>query len=230
MSAVVDRWVDDLAIKIGRPREPSLDLSGGNQQRVVLAKWLATGRRPHPRFADRRRRRRRERGYLQIVIELAEQGLAILLISDEAPEVYFNADRILHMAGGRIIAEYDPRNITLDDLEGPSMRSFFRTIRTKRASSPCFSSSRPVFRSPRRAFFSLGNLLRSSTPVGQLDLGSWAAGRSDRWRYRHFVRGRRFGRPISRRLRLRGGRRRRLAHRLPFAGLFGLASASSTRA
>ena len=49
--------------------------------------------------------------------ELAAQGLAILLISDEVPEVYFNADRILHMAAGRIVAEYDPRETTLTDLE-----------------------------------------------------------------------------------------------------------------
>ena len=50
--------------------------------------------------------------------ELAEKGIAILLISDEVPEVYFNADRILHMAGGRIVGEYDPRRMTLGELEG----------------------------------------------------------------------------------------------------------------
>ena len=44
-------------------------------------------------------------------------GIAILLISDEVPEVYFNADRILHMAGGRIVGEYDPRRMTLAELE-----------------------------------------------------------------------------------------------------------------
>ena len=36
--------------------------------------------------------------------KLAAEGLAILLISDEVPEVYFNADRVLHMAEGRIVA------------------------------------------------------------------------------------------------------------------------------
>ena len=41
-SAVVERWLRDLAIKIGRPEDPVATLSGGNQQRVVLAKWLAT--------------------------------------------------------------------------------------------------------------------------------------------------------------------------------------------
>ena len=39
------------------------------------------------------------------------------MISDEVPEVYFNADRILHMSKGRIIAEYDPNEIKLNELE-----------------------------------------------------------------------------------------------------------------
>jgi simple sugar transport system ATP-binding protein len=39
------------------------------------------------------------------------------MISDEVTEVYFNSDRILHMAGGRIVAEYDPRRISITDLE-----------------------------------------------------------------------------------------------------------------
>ena len=56
-------------------------------------------------------------GIYRIVRELAAQGLAILLISDEVSEVHFNADRILHMAAGRIVAEYDPRETTLTELE-----------------------------------------------------------------------------------------------------------------
>ena len=48
-------------------------------------------------------------GFSRSCGKLADEGLAILLISDEVPEVYFNADRVLHMAAGRIVAEYDPR-------------------------------------------------------------------------------------------------------------------------
>ena len=44
-------------------------------------------------------------------------GLAILLISDEAPEVYFNADRILHMRDGRLIEEFVPARTTLAHVE-----------------------------------------------------------------------------------------------------------------
>jgi len=85
---------------------------------VALAKWLAT----EPKFlildsptvgVDVGARA----GIFEIVRRLADEGLAILLISDEVPEVYFNADRVLHMAGGRIVGEYDPRSCELRQLE-----------------------------------------------------------------------------------------------------------------
>jgi len=56
-------------------------------------------------------------GIFRIVRALAEAGLAILMISDEVPEVYFNADRVLHMAAGRIVGDYDPRRASLHELE-----------------------------------------------------------------------------------------------------------------
>lgn len=115
---VVAQGIDNLAVKIGRPDDAISTLSGGNQQRVVLAKWLAT--KPKVLILDcptvgvdvgARA------GIYKIIRSLAAQGLAILLISDEVSEVHFNADRILHMAGGRIIAEYDPRRMSLQQLE-----------------------------------------------------------------------------------------------------------------
>ena len=115
---LVARWIEDLAIKIGRPEDAISTLSGGNQQRVAIAKWLAVGLRliilDSPTVGVDVGARA---GIFEIVEKLAAEGLAILLISDEVPEVYFNADRILHMAAGRIVAEYDPRATTLEDLE-----------------------------------------------------------------------------------------------------------------
>jgi simple sugar transport system ATP-binding protein len=117
-AALVKRWVDDLAIRIGRPTDPVSTLSGGNQQRVAIAKWLAVGLKliilDCPTVGVDVGARA---GIFKIVQRLARQGLAILLISDEVPEVYFNADRVLHMAEGRIVGEYDPRRITLSALE-----------------------------------------------------------------------------------------------------------------
>ena len=56
-------------------------------------------------------------GIFEVVDQLAKAGLAILLISDEAPEVYFNADRILHMRDGRLIEEFVPARTTLAHVE-----------------------------------------------------------------------------------------------------------------
>lgn len=115
---LVARWIRDLAIKVGRPSNPVSTLSGGNQQRVVLAKWLAT----EPRLlildsptvgVDVGARA----GIFRIVRDLADRRLAILMISDEVPEAYFNADRVLHMAAGRIVGDYDPRRASLHELE-----------------------------------------------------------------------------------------------------------------
>jgi simple sugar transport system ATP-binding protein len=114
----VDHWITELAVKIGNPADAVSTLSGGNQQRVVLAKWLAT----EPKVllldcptvgVDVGARA----GIFRIVRQLAEKGLAILLVSDEVPEVYLNADRVLHMAGGRIADEWDPRQTRLPDME-----------------------------------------------------------------------------------------------------------------
>ncbi|MBO9436704.1 sugar ABC transporter ATP-binding protein [Ruegeria sp. R13_0] len=115
---LVCHWIDELAVKIGQPKDAVSTLSGGNQQRVVLAKWLAT----EPRLlildsptvgVDVGARA----GIFRIVRHLAEEGLAILLISDEVTEAMFNADRVLHMADGRIVGEYDPRTTSVPELE-----------------------------------------------------------------------------------------------------------------
>ncbi|WP_078707054.1 sugar ABC transporter ATP-binding protein [Consotaella salsifontis] len=115
---LVDEWIGRLKVKIGHANDPVSTLSGGNQQRIVLAKWLATG----PKFlildcptvgVDVGARA----GIFEIVSELAKAGMAILLISDEIPEVYFNADRILHMRDGRIVESFVPSQTTIERME-----------------------------------------------------------------------------------------------------------------
>jgi simple sugar transport system ATP-binding protein len=117
-SAAVARGVGEFAIKISKPKNAVATLSGGNQQRVVLAKWLATSPRALildcPTVGVDVGARD---GIYRIVRGLAGRGIAILMISDEVPEVFFNSDRILHMAGGRIVAEYDPRRVSIAELE-----------------------------------------------------------------------------------------------------------------
>jgi simple sugar transport system ATP-binding protein len=117
-SRLVDSGIKEFAVKIGKPDDAVSTLSGGNQQRVVLAKWLAT----KPKLlildcptvgVDVGARS----GIYKIIRALADQGLAILLISDEVTEVLHNTDRILHMAEGRIVAEFNPATSSVEELE-----------------------------------------------------------------------------------------------------------------
>jgi len=96
-----------------RIRTPSLDaavsnLSGGNQQKVVLARWLA--RHPKVLILDEPTKGidvGAKAEIYRLIAELAGEGIALLVISSEMPELLGMADRILVMAGGRLVAELD---------------------------------------------------------------------------------------------------------------------------
>jgi len=84
-------------------------LSGGNQQKVVLAKWLAT--KPRVVLLDEPTRGidvGAKVAVYNLMRELAHEGVAILMISSELPEVIGMSDRILVMHDGRIVAELEP--------------------------------------------------------------------------------------------------------------------------
>jgi rhamnose transport system ATP-binding protein len=100
-------WTLRLKIKYGRLRDPVSTLSGGNQQKVVLAKWL--GRKPAVLIVDEPTRgidvgTKAEVHHL--LSQLARDGVAILMISSELPEVLRVSDRILVMREGRLMAEF----------------------------------------------------------------------------------------------------------------------------
>ena len=100
-------WIARLGIRTPNADSAVLTLSGGNQQRVVLAKWLATD--PKVLILDSPTVGvdvRNKQGIYELVRRLAAQGVAILFVSDEIPEVYYNSDRILHMRNGRIVGEF----------------------------------------------------------------------------------------------------------------------------
>lgn len=105
-AALIGRWVRDLAIKVSSPDNAVRTLSGGNQQRVVIAKWLAT--KPRILILDSPTvgvDLHGKDGIYQIVKDLAAQGLAVIMISDEIPEVLYHCDRILVMREGRLARE-----------------------------------------------------------------------------------------------------------------------------
>ena len=103
---LVDKWIAALRIKVSTPDNPVRTLSGGNQQRVVIAKWLAT--RPRILILDSPTVGvdvLGKDGIYQIVKDLAAEGLAVIMISDEIPEVLYHCDRILVMRQGRLTSE-----------------------------------------------------------------------------------------------------------------------------
>ena len=103
------KWIEDLAIKAPNPEHAARTLSGGNQQRVVLAKWMAT--EPRLLILDNPTVGvdiAAKDGIYEIVRALAARGVAILLISDETPEVFYHAHRVLVMRRGRLAGECIP--------------------------------------------------------------------------------------------------------------------------
>jgi ABC-type sugar transport system ATPase subunit len=95
--------------------QPVRQLSGGNQQKVVLAKWVAT--EPRVLIMDEPTRGIDVGAKAEIhalMRRLAGQGLAILMISSELPEVLGMSDRVMVMRGGRITAEFDRAGATAD--------------------------------------------------------------------------------------------------------------------
>jgi simple sugar transport system ATP-binding protein len=105
--AAVTGWVKDLAIRVSNPENPVKTLSGGNQQRVVLAKWLAC--KPHVLILDSPTVGvdiSAKDGIYDIVKKLAARGVGVVMISDEIPEVLYHSHRVLIMRDGRLTGEY----------------------------------------------------------------------------------------------------------------------------
>jgi rhamnose transport system ATP-binding protein len=110
-------WATRLQLKFHRLADPVGFLSGGNQQKVVLAKWLAT--EPKLLILDEPTRGidvGTKSEVHRLMSELAGEGLAVLMISSELPEVLGMADRVLVMHEGRLTAE-----IARDDADEESV-------------------------------------------------------------------------------------------------------------
>lgn len=104
------RWVADIGVATKNPDNAVNTLSGGNQQKVVLAKWLAqkpdvlilNGPTVGVDIGSKHT-------IHMLVRELAQQGMAVIVISDDIAEVLENCNRVLIMKAGRLAGEVDPR-------------------------------------------------------------------------------------------------------------------------
>lgn len=117
ISRQVDEWIGSLRIKTSDPELPAKTLSGGNQQRVVLAKWLASKPRlmilngPTVGVDIGSKDELHE-----MMKQLAGEGMGLLVISDDIPELLQTCNRILLMRHGRIVEELRPQETDENEL------------------------------------------------------------------------------------------------------------------
>jgi ribose transport system ATP-binding protein len=106
--AIVDRFIASLGIKLRSPDQPIRELSGGNQQKVLLARWLAA--QPSLLLLDEPTRGidvGAKADVAKIVRELRDEGMAVLLSASELEELTAVADRAVVIRDGRTVAELD---------------------------------------------------------------------------------------------------------------------------
>ncbi len=115
---VTEDWLKELDIAAENAVIPASNLSGGNQQRIVLAKWLAT----HPKIlilncptvgVDVGSKHQIH----QVVKGLARKGIGIIVISDDIGEIVTLCNRILVMKNGEVRREVQSKEVTVSELE-----------------------------------------------------------------------------------------------------------------
>ncbi len=112
---LVQRWIELLDIRPADPDTPLRNLSGGNQQKVLLARWLVT--EPRLLILDEPTRGIDVGAKAQIqslVADLARQGMAVVFISAELEEVVRLADRVLVLRDRRPVAELTGEDVVMD--------------------------------------------------------------------------------------------------------------------
>jgi len=112
---IVDRFVERLAIKTSNPNQAIRELSGGNQQKVLLARWLCLNPRLLILDEPTRGIDVGAKAEIQALIdELAEAGLGVLMISSEIEEIVEGSDRVTVLRDGVTVTEFPHEQINQD--------------------------------------------------------------------------------------------------------------------
>jgi putative multiple sugar transport system ATP-binding protein len=126
---VANKYRRDLAIRSSGVYQTTVNLSGGNQQKVVLSKWLFAG--PDVLILDEPTRGidvGAKYEIYAIINGLAEQGKAVIVISSEMPELLGISDRIYVMNEGRFVAEMPTREASQEKIMRAIMNSWEKVI------------------------------------------------------------------------------------------------------
>ena len=122
---VANKYRKDLAIRCSGVFQTTVNLSGGNQQKVVLSKWLFSG--PEVLILDEPTRGIDVGAKYEIygiINKLAEEGKAVIVISSEMPELLGITDRIYVMNDGRLVAEMPAKEATQEKIMRAIMKSW----------------------------------------------------------------------------------------------------------
>jgi ribose transport system ATP-binding protein len=112
-SALAEKYIGELKIKTSSPMQSAKSLSGGNQQKIVLAKWLAM--KPRILMLDEPTRGvdiGAKGEIYKLILDLAKSGMGIIIVSSELPEILAVSERILVMCEGSITAEISGEHAT----------------------------------------------------------------------------------------------------------------------
>ncbi len=116
-TSLVNRFVELLRVKTPSVEQTIKNLSGGNQQKVVIAKWMAN--EPSILILDEPTRGidvGAKKEIHKLMSQLAQQGVAIIMISSELPEIIGMSDRIIVMHEGRIKGEFEDEHVTQEQI------------------------------------------------------------------------------------------------------------------
>lgn len=115
--AVIDEYTRKLRLKAASPEIEAGSLSGGNQQKVVLGKWLAT--KPDVLILDEPTRGVDVNAKYEIyttINELAKQGIAIIMVSSELPEIINMCDNVCVVRVGRLVGKLTKDELTQEEI------------------------------------------------------------------------------------------------------------------
>lgn len=116
--ATTDAWIRNLGIRCARPESPISSLSGGNQQKFAIARWLEA--RPQVLIVDEPTRGvdvGAKAEVYRVLHQLAADGMACIIVSSELPELRGMCDRVVVLRGGRLVGELSRERLESADAE-----------------------------------------------------------------------------------------------------------------